>query len=164
MVTFGGAYTAVPFLREAAVVVGGWMTSAQFVDGLAIGNVLPSPLVIISTFVGFMGRRWAGAVVCEVFEWLLRIELLSHFLDGVTVAVVGLIGIVALQLLAGACDARWWCRSPLLPHALSMLGCSHCRTPITLTLTAISRLFSRDEALFASLLSILTPLSSCPAS
>ena len=93
------------------------MTSQQFVDGLAIGNVLPSPLVIISTFVGFMGGNWVGAVLAtlgmflpafsftmlhNVMEAAVSNDALADFLDGVTVAVVGQIGIVALQLLSGA--------------------------------------------------------------
>ncbi|KAI8799339.1 chromate transporter [Cladochytrium replicatum] len=55
LVTFGGAYTAIPFVLQEAVVLGGWMTQQQFLDGIAIGNVLPAPLVIFSTFVGYLG-------------------------------------------------------------------------------------------------------------
>ena len=47
--SFGGAYTVIPFLRESAVVHHHWLTSHQFVDGLAMGGILPAPLVIVST-------------------------------------------------------------------------------------------------------------------
>jgi chromate transporter len=102
------------------------MTSQQFVDCLAIGNVLPSPLVIIVTFVGFMGRRWIGAVLCTIgmflpafsftmfhtaMEWAVKHDLLSDFLDGVTVSVVGMIGIVSLELLTGTATVP---RHPLI--------------------------------------------------
>jgi chromate transporter len=49
LITFGGAYTTIPFLREAAVIVGAWMTEQQFIDGLGIVQVLPTPLVMITT-------------------------------------------------------------------------------------------------------------------
>jgi len=52
LLTFGGAYTVIPFLQESAVGGHHWLTDSQFVDGLAIGGVLPAPLIIFSTFVG----------------------------------------------------------------------------------------------------------------
>lgn len=52
LLTFGGAFTAIPFLQEAAVTDHHWLTDAQFVDGLALSGALPAPLIIFSTFVG----------------------------------------------------------------------------------------------------------------
>ncbi len=46
------------------------MTTQNFIDALAIGNVVPSPLVIIVAFIGFMGHRWAGAVVMTIGMFL----------------------------------------------------------------------------------------------
>lgn len=43
---------AVPFIQQSAV-NGGWITNAQFLDGIAIGSVLPTPLVMFVTFVGY---------------------------------------------------------------------------------------------------------------
>ena len=50
MLTFGGAYTVIPFLQRDAVVTGAWMTNAQFLDGLALSGLIPAPLIIFSTF------------------------------------------------------------------------------------------------------------------
>lgn len=69
--SFGGAYTAIPFVQVEAVLKGGWLPQRVFIDCIAIGNVLPAPLVIFATFVGFqggnvdggIGRAFAGAVV-----------------------------------------------------------------------------------------------------
>jgi Chromate transporter len=69
--SFGGAYTAIPFIQVEAVLKGGWLTQNVFVDCIAIGNVLPAPLVIFATFVGFQGglvdgsqgKAFAGAVL-----------------------------------------------------------------------------------------------------
>jgi chromate transporter len=55
LLTFGGAYTAIPFLRYDAVQVGRWMSDSQFLDGLALSGILPAPLIIFSTFVGYLG-------------------------------------------------------------------------------------------------------------
>ena len=69
--SFGGAYTAIPFVQVEAVLKGGWLPQSVFIDCIAIGNVLPAPLVIFTTFVGFqgslkyggLGTAFAGAVV-----------------------------------------------------------------------------------------------------
>jgi chromate transport protein ChrA len=69
--SFGGAYTAIPFIQVEAVLKGGWLPQGVFIDCIAIGNVLPAPLVIFATFVGFqgglreggLGHAFAGAVI-----------------------------------------------------------------------------------------------------
>jgi len=118
LLTFGGAYTAIPFLQEDAVARGGWMTDAQFLDGLALGGVLPAPLIIFGTFVGYLGGGLAGALAMTagIFAPAFGMTLLAHdplermvhhprariFLEGVTAGVVGLIGGTALPLLRAA--------------------------------------------------------------
>lgn len=72
--SFGGAYTAIPVIQAEAVVLGGWLTQRVFIDCIAIGNILPAPLVIFATFVGFqggyhhggLGAAFAGAVVITI--------------------------------------------------------------------------------------------------
>jgi len=70
--SFGGAYTAIPFIQVEAVLLGAWLPQSVFIDGIAIGNILPAPLVIFATFVGFqgaymetgsLGNAFAGAVI-----------------------------------------------------------------------------------------------------
>ncbi len=63
LLTFGGAYTAVPFVQRDAVILGKWITNRQFLDGLALGSILPTPLVMFTTFVGYVGHGFSGAVV-----------------------------------------------------------------------------------------------------
>lgn len=120
LLTFGGAYTAIPFLQNDAVARGGWMTDAQFLDGLALGGVLPAPLIIFGTFVGYLGGGLTGALVMTagIFAPAFGMTLLAHhplerlihhprarvFLEGVTAGVVGLIGGTALPLLRAAVD------------------------------------------------------------
>jgi chromate transporter len=115
LLTFGGAYTAIPFLQHDAVERGGWMTTRTFLDGLALGGILPAPLIIFSTFVGFVagGPLGALAMTLGVFLPAFCLTLLGHdalerivarpgvhgFLDGVTAGVVGLIGVTLAELL-----------------------------------------------------------------
>lgn len=118
LLTFGGAYTVIPFLQHDAVVAGKWMTDEQFLDGLALGGVLPAPLIIFSTFVGYLGGGPLGAVVMTVgiFAPAFAFTLVGHdylerlvdnrtahaFLDGVTAGVVGLIAATTVVLLRAA--------------------------------------------------------------
>lgn len=75
--SFGGAYTAIPFIQVEAVLKGRWLSQNVFIDCIAIGNVLPAPLVIFATFVGFqgglvgsgLGNAFAGAVVITLGMW-----------------------------------------------------------------------------------------------
>lgn len=72
--SFGGAYTAMPFIQVEAVLRGHWLPQAVFIDCIANGNVLPAPLVIFATFVGFqgglldgeLGTAFAGAGVITI--------------------------------------------------------------------------------------------------
>jgi chromate transporter len=122
LLTFGGAYTAIPFLRESAVREGGWLTDSQFLDGIALSGVLPAPLIIFGTFVGYgaAGPLGAIAMTAGIFLPAFGFTLLGHtllerlvdeprihaFLDGVTAAVVGIIAATALDLGLSVIDDR----------------------------------------------------------
>jgi chromate transporter len=113
LLTFGGAYTAIPFVRHDTV-GRGWITDAQFLDGLALSGVLPAPLVIFSTFVGWVCGGPAGAfaitagmflpafafsmIFYERLEAVAEHEKLQMFLAGVASAVVGLIAVTLVDL------------------------------------------------------------------
>ena len=118
LLTFGGAYTVIPFLQRDAVGQGAWMSNAQFLDGLALSGLLPAPMVIFATFVGYVGGGPWGAVAMTagVFLPAFAFTLLGHdamehwvhrprvaeFLAGVTAAVVGLIAGTTVALLVGS--------------------------------------------------------------
>jgi chromate transporter len=53
--TFGGAYAVLPYVVQGAVEQYGWLTGAQMIDGLALGETTPGPLIMIVAFVGFLG-------------------------------------------------------------------------------------------------------------
>jgi chromate transporter len=118
LLTFGGAYTAVPLLQEGAVEHHHWLTQDQFLDGLALSGVLPAPLIIFSTFVGYLAGGLTGALIMTAavfapaffFPTFLHDRLvavaddtrLHAFLDGVTAAVVGLIAAVTVDIVDAA--------------------------------------------------------------
>jgi chromate transporter len=53
--TFGGAYAVLPYVYQGAVETFGWLTPAQMIDGLALGETTPGPLIMVVAFVGFVG-------------------------------------------------------------------------------------------------------------
>ena len=115
LLTFGGAYTAIPFVQQDAVVIGGWLTQQQFLDSLGITGILPTTLVMFVTFVGYLGGGIAGAVLMtlgmfipafsftiffhKLFERLVEADRLAPVLDGVTAATIGMVLVSAMELI-----------------------------------------------------------------
>ena len=61
LLTFGGAYAALPYVYQGAVETFHWLTPQQMIDGLALGETTPGPLIMVVAFVGFVGA-WGQAV------------------------------------------------------------------------------------------------------
>lgn len=113
LLTFGGAYTVIPFLQHDAV--GNWMTNTQFLEGIGFSGTIPAPLVIIGTFVGYLGGGFFGALVMTIgiflpafaftifghkyLEKVIENHTIHFFLDGLTAGVIGLIGVTTIDLL-----------------------------------------------------------------
>ncbi len=55
LVTFGGAYAVLPYVYQGGVEQFGWLTGTQMIDGLALGETTPGPLIMVVAFVGFVG-------------------------------------------------------------------------------------------------------------
>ena len=55
LVTFGGAYAVLPYVYQGGVEQYGWLTGTQMIDGLALGETTPGPLIMVVAFVGFVG-------------------------------------------------------------------------------------------------------------
>jgi chromate transport protein ChrA len=117
LVTFGGAYTTLPFIYSSAVTSGGWLTSGQFLDALAITNMMPTPLVSFVTMVGYIGNGIEGSLLMTLgiflpaisftvighrfFEKVVDNKLVEPFLEGVSSAVIGLLLLTAFQFVKG---------------------------------------------------------------
>ncbi len=55
LLTFGGAYAVLPYVFEGSVIQHHWLSAAQMLDGLALGETTPGPLIMVVAFVGFLG-------------------------------------------------------------------------------------------------------------
>ena len=115
LVTFGGAFTVIPYLHDVAVEGQRWLTEGQFVDGLAMSGVLPAPLIIFSTFVGYVAGGLAGglAITLGIFLPAFVLPIFFHralvaiaenprirpFLLGVAAGVIGLIAAVTVDIV-----------------------------------------------------------------
>jgi len=66
LLTFGGAYAVLPYVVQGGVEHYGWLTATQMMDGLALGETTPGPLIMVVAFVGFVGG-WSKAVLGPEF-------------------------------------------------------------------------------------------------
>jgi len=116
VVTFGGAYAVLSYMAQAAVEQHGWLTAPEMIDGLALAETTPGPLILVTQFVGYlaalrgMGSIWGGLAGAAITLWMTfapcflwifagapyiehisRMPRLSGALAAITAAVVGVI-------------------------------------------------------------------------
>lgn len=91
LLTFGGAYAVLPYVTQAAVEQYGWLTAAQMMDGLALGESTPGPLIMVVAFVGFLGGHsqailghplLGGVVAACVVTWFTFLPSFVFILAG----------------------------------------------------------------------------------
>jgi chromate transporter len=127
-VVFGSGYVLLAFLRADLVVHRGWVTDAQLVDAVAIGQVTPGPVFTTATFLGYLLRGPVGAVVATmgiflpafvlvaisgpIIPLIRRSAFAGAFLDGVNVASLAIMAAVSFQLARSAIVD--WCTAGLL--------------------------------------------------
>jgi chromate transporter len=110
---FGGGFASLPLMLHEIVTVKGWIDSKTFMDGIALGQVTPGPIVITSTFVGYMSYGLSGAIVATiaifmpsfllvvvvtpVFDRLKNSVYFSAAMNGVLASFVGLLFFVTVR-------------------------------------------------------------------
>ncbi|NNM68709.1 MAG: chromate efflux transporter [Gallionella sp.] len=93
LLTFGGAYAVLPYVYQGAVGHYGWLTTAQMMDGLALGETTPGPLIMVVAFVGFVGGYvkavfgpdmlfMAGALAATLVTWFTFLPSFIFILAG----------------------------------------------------------------------------------
>ncbi|MCY1175890.1 Chromate transport protein [compost metagenome] len=93
LLTFGGAYAVLPYVYQGAVGHYGWLTPTQMIDGLALGETTPGPLIMVVAFVGFIGAYVqqvfgpdqafvAGAVAATLVTWFTFLPSFLFILAG----------------------------------------------------------------------------------
>lgn len=111
---FGGGYVLVALIRSNLVAGLGWISERQLLDAIAMGQVTPGPLSTTATFIGYLLGGFPGAVIATVAIFLpafffvaisgplvprvRQSPLAGAILDGVNVAALALIAVVAWQL------------------------------------------------------------------
>jgi len=91
--TFGGAYAVLPYVYQGAVLNYGWLTPTQMIDGLALGETTPGPLIMVVAFVAFIGayvdaffgpqqQLLAGAVAAVLVTWFTFLPSFVFILGG----------------------------------------------------------------------------------
>jgi chromate transporter len=110
---FGGGFASLPLMLHEIVAVKGWMTNGTFMDGIALGQVTPGPIVITSTFVGYIVQGFAGAIVATIaiftpsffmvvtvapiFDRLRSSPYFARVIDGILASFVGLLIYVLIK-------------------------------------------------------------------
>jgi chromate transporter len=93
LLTFGGAYAVLPYVYQGAVGHYGWLTPTQMIDGLALGETTPGPLIMVVAFVGFVGGYvqqvfgaehvfLAGALAATLVTWFTFLPSFLFILAG----------------------------------------------------------------------------------
>ncbi len=93
LLTFGGAYAVLPYVYQGAVDHYGWLMPVQMIDGLALGETTPGPLIMVVAFVGFIGGYskglfgpdslfWAGAAAATLVTWFTFLPSFIFILAG----------------------------------------------------------------------------------
>jgi chromate transporter len=93
LLTFGGAYAVLPYVYQGAVEQFGWVTATQMIDGLALGETTPGPLIMVVAYVGFIGGYakavlgpdnlfLAGALAATLVTWFTFLPSFIFILAG----------------------------------------------------------------------------------
>ena len=123
--TFGGGLSMLAFMQEQVVNQFGWLTPQEFVDGLALGQLTPGPILMLAAFIGFKLAGVAGAVVAgsaiffpsflmmlSILPLLRKLEdlqWLRAFMRGVGPAVIGALAVSLAQMAPHAApDGFTW--------------------------------------------------------
>jgi len=120
LAAFGGGFASIPLMQHEFVQARGWMTGPTFMDGIALGQVTPGPIVITATFAGYVVRGLPGAIVATLSVFLpsfVLVCLVAPHFDGLQRrarfrgatrgALVSFVGLLAAVTVRFALATRW---------------------------------------------------------
>ena len=127
LVAFGGGFASVPLMQREVAEVRGWMSVQTFMDGIALGQVTPGPIVITATFVGYLCRGIPGALVStmSVFSpsFIMvaliaphfdRLQRLAPFRGATRGALLSFVGLLAAVTVQFGLATPWTVRTTIL--------------------------------------------------
>jgi chromate transporter len=119
---FGGGFVFIPMIQEIVVDSYGWVTNKEFIDGIALGQITPGPILISATFIGYKIAGVLGATAATIGIFLPPAMLMlfcTHFLDklktsvilnaaltGIRCGVIGMIAAAAIVIMQSA-EQNW---------------------------------------------------------
>ena len=111
---FGGGFASLPLMFHEVVSVHAWLDSATFINGIALGQVTPGPIVITATFVGFLTYGFWGGIIATItiftpsflvlvgtvpyYDWLRSSPVYQRMFKGILFSFVGLLLSVTIKL------------------------------------------------------------------
>lgn len=149
LLAFGGGYTAVALMYQQVVASHGWLTAKEFIDGLALGQITPGPVIVTATFIGYRLGGVAGAffatacvfipssllmvVLAPQFERIRRYALVGACVRGLLAAFIAMLFLVLWQV--GKASLLDW---PTVAMALAALAALRLRVnPVWVILAAL---------------------------
>ena len=119
---FGGGFVFIPMIQEIVVDSYGWVTNNEFIDGIALGQITPGPILISATFIGYKVAGVIGATAATIGIFLPPAMLMlfcTHFLDklkksdiinaalkGIRCGVIGMIAAASIVVMQSA-EYNW---------------------------------------------------------
>lgn len=119
---FGGGYVFIPLIQEIIVEGHGWVTTQEFIDAIAMGQITPGPILVSAAFIGLKVAGFTGAVVATVgiylppallmvastraLEFIKKSQAIRAALRGIRPAVVGMIAAAAFTV-GGTAPHHW---------------------------------------------------------
>ena len=117
---FGGGFSAIPLMYHEVVDVRSWMVSSTLMNGIALGQVTPGPVVITATFIGYVVRGPLGAIIATIAMFLPsfiimlaatpyyeRLRISPYFNKAVTGIVCSFVGLLLSVALRFAFEVPW---------------------------------------------------------
>jgi len=125
LLAFGGGFTLIPLIQEEVVGRLGWLSTREFIDGIALGQVTPGPIMITATFVGYRIAGVLGAIASTLavffpsflvlvgtaphFERIKRLQTVQWMIRGILAGFIGLLVSVLVQFgQASLVDWKTW--------------------------------------------------------